>query len=403
MSGAAGARASTAPRVLVICPKYFPTEEGLAHYTTEFCRHLARHCEVAVWTSQVSAEVDHGAVGVEVLGNVRRWTLGGPFLALAPALRFDPDRVLIEFVPFMYAERGGINLTLVAVAWFWKLRRSWRGKGDVEVMFHEVWFPFSWDARAAVMHVLHRCMAFGVSLAAERSFCSTGFSARLVKAQLGPFVRAVHVLFVGSNLERHERPAPSVPLPGAPLKVCIFGSVHPSKNVPLVLRALHAAQTRAPRSLAVTVIGLSLAEVVRQAPELKGWLETQVTVTGHLPAEAAADELARQDLAVCYFSDGVSGRRGSMLAALCEGTPIVTTFRESTDPTFAGQRALTLLSADPQQFERELVALLTAKDRPFAGVSRDEVRRYYDENFSWRAIVERYLELSGLRRGVVGG
>jgi glycosyltransferase involved in cell wall biosynthesis len=383
-------------RILVVCPKYFPTEEGLAHYTTEFCRHLAERCTVAVLTSDVSAGVDHGAQGVEVLADVRRWGFGGPFFALKSALRFDPDRVLIQFVPFMYSERGGINLTLVAFAWFWKLRALRHRKGAVHVMFHEIWFPLSRRPSAVVMHVLHRCMALGVSLAAEHNFCATGIAARLVEKQLRPFARPVDVLFVGSNLERSSRPVAVRSPERTPLKVCIFGSVHPSKNVPLVLRTLQAAQHRASRPFEVTVIGLSLEQAIREAPELRSWLETKVRVTGHLSAEAAADELGAQDLAICYFSDGVSGRRGSMLAALCEGTPIVTTAREYTDASFFGQPSLKLLSCDERRFESELTELLCGEERPFAGVSRDEVRRYYEENFSWRAIVDRYIALSRL-------
>jgi glycosyltransferase involved in cell wall biosynthesis len=385
----------TAPRVLIICPKYEPTEEGLAHYTTEFAKHLAKRARVAVWTSSVSAGVNHGDRGVEVLANVERWGFLGPFMALGPVLRFDPELVLIQFVPFMYAPRGGINFTLVALASFFALRARLRGRGAVQVMFHEIWFPLSRSPKALVLHVAHRAMALGVSLSAAESFCSTEISARLLKKFLRPLTRPVHVLFVGSNLERRVRPRSGAAARGAPLKVCIFGSTHLSKNVPLVLRTLHEAQRSARNPFVLTVIGLTLGELVHEAPELEDWLTRDVRVLGMLGAEEAADELGEQDLAVCYFSDGVSGRRGSMLAALCEGTPIVTTARDYTDPIFYEQRALTLLPCDESAFRTGLLALLCGPKRPFDGVSRDEVREFYDRNFSWTAIVERYAELSG--------
>lgn len=386
------------PKILVVCPKYYPVEEGLAHYTTEFSRHLARRFRVAVWTSTTSAGVDHGAYGVEVIPNVERWNFLGPFFRLGPALRFDPDRVVIQFVPFMYAPRGGINFSLVLLVAFLAARGRVRGRGAVQIMFHETWFPAFRNPKALLMHVAHRAMAFGVSIVARQSFCSTFVSARMIKTQLRPFVRHVHVLFVGSNLERDVRP--SAPRPAEPLKVCIFGSTHPSKNVPLVLRSLHEAQARAEKPFELTVVGLTLEELVHEAPELESWLTNDVRVTGMLNAEAAADCLGEQDLAVCYFTDGVSGRRGSMLAALCEGTPIVTTVRDYTDPVFYGQRAVTLLSHEDDEFRAGLVALLAGPERPFAGVSRAEVREFYDQHFSWSAIVERYAHLSGLDQPV---
>ncbi|HEV8547906.1 MAG TPA: hypothetical protein VGQ57_02740, partial [Polyangiaceae bacterium] len=173
-------------RVLIVCPKYYPTEEGLAHYTTEFARHLAARADVAVWTSDLSAGVDHGAHGVTVIANVRRWNLLGPFASIRPALEFEPDRILIQFVPFMYAERGGINFTLVALAWFWAVHARLNGKRGVEVMFHETWFPFAWEPKAIVMTVCHRAMAFGVAAVARRNFCSTFVAARMVKKLLRP-------------------------------------------------------------------------------------------------------------------------------------------------------------------------------------------------------------------------
>jgi glycosyltransferase involved in cell wall biosynthesis len=382
------------PKILVVCPKYFPVEEGLAHYTTEFSRHLARRFRVAVWTGTTSAGVDHRGHGVEVIANVEKWTFLRPFFAIGPALRFDPDRVLIQFVPFMYSPHGGINFTLVLMAAFFAARSRVRGRGAVEIMFHEVWFPAFRNPKALVMHVAHRAMAFGVSIVARQSFCSTYVSARLIKEQIRLFGRPVHVLFVGSNLERDVRPTP--PRTTEALKVCIFGSTHPSKNVPLVLRTLHEAHRRAQSPFELTVIGLTLAELVHEAPELEAWLANDVRIEGMLSADAAADCLGEQDLAVCYFSDGVSGRRGSMLAALCEGTPIVTTARDYTDPEFYEQRAVTLLSCDEREFAAGLIALLAGPKRPFEGVSRAEVREFYDRYFSWTAIVERYAELSGL-------
>src|SRR6476659_7184382 len=116
------------PRVLVISPLYHPEEEGLAHYTTEFCRHLQKSADVSVLTGVRSIETGPG--GVTVMPWVERWDLPGLLRAVERARWSDPDRVLIQFVPFMYARRGGINFSIVAAAAWLGARALASGRGS---------------------------------------------------------------------------------------------------------------------------------------------------------------------------------------------------------------------------------------------------------------------------------
>ena len=390
------------PKVLVVSPKYFPVEEGLGHYTTEFCRHLAKVADVAVWTTRTDGAVGtasgHPPGRVELIDNVRRWNRLGPFAALRRALRFEPDTILIQFVPFMYSERGGINFSLVALALFLAARGRLLRKGHVEVMFHELWYPFSWRPKDAFMHVAHRLMVFGTTVAASRTFCATTLFVALVERNARPFKRSIEYLAVGSNLEReHESPHAEDPRRSPDeLRVGLFGSAHPSKKLPMVLRALHAAARAGPRRLKLVVIGVSRDAVCAAAPDLADWIESEVNVAGALEANEAADRLGTLDFLVSYFSDGVSSRRGSLLAALCEGVPVVTTWAEWSDEVFRERAFVKLLHCDEGAFAAELCDFLASAERPFSGVTREAVREFYRQNFSWRAIVDRYAALSGL-------
>lgn len=389
-------------KILVISPKYFPVEEGLGHYTTEFCRHLAERFEVAVWTSRDRGDVGrasgHAPGDVTLIDTVRRWTWGAPFAALPSALRFEPDRVVIQFVSFMYSARGGLNATIVWLALFLAARARWAGRGRVQVMFHELWYPFSWRPKDAVIHLAHRAMVLGLSLASDEVFCATERFAKEVKSMLGPLRSRVHVLVVGSNLEMDAGAPPAAPMaPDDALRIGLFGSLHVSKNVPLVLRSIHEASRKTTRPIRLTIVGASRDEILGAVPELSEWILREVRVLGPLEARDAAAHLAEQDFIVSYFQDGVSSRRGSLLAALCEGVPVVTTWRDVSDRLFSKRPFIELLSCDEATFQRELVAFLTSSVRPFSGVSREEVRAFYLDNFSWRAIVNRYARLSGFR------
>jgi glycosyltransferase involved in cell wall biosynthesis len=388
------------PRVLIVCPKYYPSPDGLGNYTTEFCRHLARRLDVAVWTSKHRGNVEKASGpppgNVEVIDTVERWTWGRPLFHLRDALRFRPDRILVEFVPFMYSPRGGINFGLVLLAAILAVRARLRGAGRVQVMFHELWFPFTWKPKDFVLHVAHRCMVFGLAALSDDVFCSTTRFARQVRGVLGPLSRPVHVLPVGSSLERNESPSPPPRVRDKTLRIALFGSLHVSKNVPLVVRALHEAARSSPWTLRLTIIGPTLDELCAAMPDLQTWLVGEVRAEGPLEAERAADCLAQQDLFVAYFQDGVSTRRTTLMAALCEGVAVVTTWRDVSDDVFLDKRFLKLLSCDEDVFHRELVDFLATSDRPFDGIEAEEIRAFYRKHFSWSSIIERYVELSGL-------
>jgi glycosyltransferase involved in cell wall biosynthesis len=397
-----GGGESAKPRVLVICPKYFPVAEGLGHYTTEFCRHLARVVDVGVWTSRDRGPLTKASghpppETVKLIDSVKRWTLGGPFASAASALEFDPDTILIEFVPNMYAPKSGINFSLVLLAWHLARRAQTRDKGHVSVMFHELWYPFGWRPKALVLHLAHRAMVLGVALASKDIFCSTARNASEVRRLLGPLSRPIHVLPVGSSLERDDvRAEPKRPADER-LKLGIFGSLHQSKNTELVLETIRAASRESPWKLELTIVGPTLEELCQAMPELASWLASEVHVAGPLEADEAADCLAAQDFLVAYFQDGVSTRRTTLMAALCEGVPVVTTWRDVSDAVFRDRPFVKLLSCDEGAFRTEFVAFMRSRERPFAGVSREEVRAFYREHFSWDSIVRRFAELSGLR------
>jgi len=380
------------PRVLVISPLYYPDEEGLAHYTTEFCRHLQQDADVTVLTGVRAAETGPG--GVLVLPWLERWDLAGLLLALGRARFIRPDRILIQFVPFMYARRGGINFAIVAAAAVAALHARMGGNGGVQIMFHELWHWRSSRPRELAMHLAHRTMVVGLCLAARDVFCATERFASEVRDALGGVERPIHLLAVGSNLERAESALRPRPPHDGPLRVGLFGSLHASKNVPMVLRALQRASARAKGRIKVSVIGLERRELSSAVPDLADWLDAEATVTGWVTADQAAAKLAEQDFLVSYFQDGVSSRRGSLLAALCEGVPVVTTWRDVSDTVFLDQPWVKLLSCDAEEFGAQLETFLTSAERPFAGVTAAEVRKFYDAHFSWRALVQRYLDIS---------
>ena len=95
------------------------------------------------------------------------------------------------------------------------------------------------------------------------------------------------------------------------------------------------------------------------------------------------------DAAISPFVDGISTRRGSMMALLQHGIPIATTQTQWTD-TLLGTSSLSrlLLSSakSPEAFAAETADWLGRLPR--GGVPDGELMNFYGQNFSWKAIAE---------------
>ena len=119
-----------------------------------------------------------------------------------------------------------------------------------------------------------------------------------------------------------------------------FGLISRSKGLDTLLDAL----ARLPAHFRLLVIGGAAtapedrvyADAIRQQIERLG-LERRVTVTGHCPAEEVSAHLLAADIAALPFADGASFRRGSLLAALAHGLPVVTTIPLEPRTGTAGQ------------------------------------------------------------------
>ncbi len=116
--------------------------------------------------------------------------------------------------------------------------------------------------------------------------------------------------------------------------VVYFGLLSRSKGVDLLLDAL-AALERQPASIPqirLLLIGGAATnprdqayaqEIMAQIQRLA--LQDQVILTGHVDESTVSAHLLAADCAVLPFRDGASFRRGSLLAALAHGVPVITT------------------------------------------------------------------------------
>jgi glycosyltransferase involved in cell wall biosynthesis len=158
-----------------------------------------------------------------------------------------------------------------------------------------------------------------------------------------------------------------------------------------------AAQiARVVRKAAEQVGAIRLIVVGRGAPEAEEFLKdslhdasVQLEIHGIINLEEVSNLLSQAHVQL-FLRAGIAARRGSVVAGIACGLPIVGwADAETAFPvTEAGIRAVPL--GDEESLVRELVAVLT--DSTLRAALQERSRRAAEQHFSWDEIARRFLE-----------
>jgi glycosyltransferase involved in cell wall biosynthesis len=349
------ARTSTI-RWHVFTGEYPPQPGGVADYTRLLARGLAEAGdEVCVWAPSC-ADPALQEPGVEVRRLPDRFGPRG-LRQLGRALRREPGpfRLLVQYVPHMYGYRA-MNLPLCLWLRYACPARPW-------VMFHEVAFPVSrgQPLRHNFLGLVHRRMAALVAGAAERLFVSTPAWEPLL-GRLDPGPKPVSWLPVPSNVPTEADPTAVAAVrgrlttvPGATV-VGHFGTFGPSAAD--LLAACLPPLLQADRRRLALLVGRRSGPFAERLRGDHPDLAEQVHATGGLGAEAVAAHLHACDVLLQPCIDGVSSRRGSVMAGLALGLPLVTTRGPATEPVWEHGLVALAPADDPRALTAAVERLL---------------------------------------------
>ena len=295
-----------------------------------------------------------------------------------------PVTLLVQFEQFMWGRWGWCPWLPLA------LRQVKRRRPDVQlaVMFHERFVaPVNWKFR--VMHLWQRRQYEALRRLADQRL----YSIRRWADDDG----GLH-LPVSSNLPILEQAAigPTVEAEsmgeGGPLRrVGLFGSKHDSHAIALSVEAAIAINKAAP-GVRIRCVG-AIGRVLRAKLEQAGGPSAIVEDHGYLDAQKAAETIASCDLMLAPFDYGLSTRRGSAIAALSLGVPLLSTRGIETDPMLLEVQGKAFLLAEPRDYA-EFAAKAAADPvaTQLAKVGR-EGQRFYASQLDWPVHVDRLLSL----------
>ena len=362
----------------IVTPEYPPQCGGVSDYTRLVAEGLAAEGErVHVWCPGMGRpEFGRGSVTVHrALGKFSPDDLRAADRALDEFP--GPRRLLVQWVPHGYGYR---SMNLPFCTWIWKRAR----RGDiVEVMVHEPFLAFgegAWRQDAAA--VVHRLMTVILLRAASRIWVSIP----AWKSRLRPFLlgRSVPMdwLPVPSNVEcmppdhfssREER-----------LTIGHFSTFgrHISEILAPLLRSLLAGCS----DRCALLMGRGSREFKNQFIYHNPALGNQVDATGELPAADLSRRLTDCAVMIQPYPDGVSSRRGTAMAAISHGKPVVTTEGFLTEHFWrrSGAVALARVGDLPRFVELTEQLLESPEDRRRLG---HKASVFYREHFDIRRTI----------------
>jgi glycosyltransferase involved in cell wall biosynthesis len=363
-----------------------------------------------------------GSAGLEpsVYPVVARWNWGSWGHVLETVRTQDSDILHIEYQTAGYGMHPAINLLPLrlhlghsAPRFRYCAPRCWRGRRgskqgpQVVVTFHDLRVPYLFPKAGPVRKWVTLALARW-SDAVIATNIEDYQSLQSLAEQRRP---SLHLIPIGSNIQ----PRPSAGYDRAAwrhslglsdeLLLCYFGFLNESKGGETLFRAL-AELVRRGRRVRLLMIGgqvgdsdptnVAYAEHIRALSTELG-LQELVLWTGYTDAERVSANLFAADVCVLPYRDGASYRRGSFMAALAHGLPIVSTRpRAQIDSLVDGDNIL-LVPADDPLATADAVERLASKPELRACLARGALQ--LAQRFTWDSIASQtaqvYAELLG--------
>ncbi len=385
---------TTSPTVLFVAGEYPPVQGGLGDYTRELGRALiaqGQACRVLTLDgSDVAAGAADTPLDPPVSRAVRRWDWGA-----WPAVRGAAAKADIVHIQYQTA---AYSMHPLANALPWLLRRQ---RVPVVTTYHDTRIPYLFPKAGAVRG--------WVTLALARWSDYTVATNNEDAARLRPAARRLAVIPIGSNIAPTATPADAAAWrarlgigPDVPLLV-YFGFVNRAKGADILVDALarlHKSGTPARLVMLGGQVGASdptnsafLAQVREQAGRLG--VADAMLWTDFLPEAEISAALTAADVAVLPYRGGVSLQRGTLMAALAHGVPIVATRPSNPTPgplpgLTDGVDAALAPPDDPAALAEILAALLRDPERRRR---LGEGARRLAEQFRWEPIARQHVEL----------
>ena len=386
-------------RILFITGEFPPMQGGVGDCTNEIAQGLAaRGADVRVLTS-AKASLPHAsrltphASRLTVLPLIERWDWSS-HRVLARVLReFAPHIAHIQYQTGAFAMHPAINFAP---------RRFKSPTTKFVTTFHDLRVPYLFPKAGPVRDWVTRELA-----RSSDAVIATNDDDYTQLLTLN--LKLLTLIPIGSNIPITESPNHPRDAWRAQLGVredetllCYFGFLNESKGGETLIRAL-ALIPNAKLLMIGGKVGASdptnaiyLSKIESLISNLQ--LTDRILWTDYTPPEIVTANFYASDVCVLPYRDGASYRRGTLMAALAHGMPIVTTVASRQSPVVSsslpplrdGENCLLVPPDDPRALAEAIQrAIVSPELRAKIGAGA----RALAQHFTWDKIVSQHIEL----------
>lgn len=352
-------------KVLMITGSYPPDVCGVGDYTYNLVQALQKQ---AVEVGVLSSAGKPTAAGPTALGsNGTSWSMLPALLALEHAVsEFGPDIIHIQYPTIGFGRRLGPQAAAIYAAL--------RGR-KLLVTVHE----------SKKAHLLRRLSLLAFNSATHIVTTTTEQAEYLGKTWLYPLRERISVIPIASNIPRSNTSKD----PGSTPICTHFGLIYPSKGIDTFIEVARQAGITLNQQVRFRIVG-------NVHPAYRSYFQSLRNTAADLNIEwilgSTPEEVARllSESLVCIlpFSDGASYGRGSLLAALINGVPVITTHSNETPAEL--QHGEDIYFADSTAEYIECISALL-NPQTYRRISKRSFELGY--GFEWDTIAARHREL----------
>lgn len=350
-------------KVVLITGDYPPMRCGVGDYTSCLGEELSRlNAEVSIITTCDAGVIDvikrasGNNKGLSVLPIMRQWNFREGFFLIERIKSISPDIVHIQYPTRTYGWRVMVNLLPIFLRLFYN-------RGSVITTLHEF----------SIAHILRKISVMSLIFFSRKIIVPTVTEKRVITRTF-PFLGSkIKVIPVGSNIKMYFTKELSristrqkFGIDEDEFLLSYFGFINKSKGIELLLEAVknilaHGYKTK------LLIIGELASDnkyhqaVKQLAEDLR--ITDKIIWSGFCKDEDASVYLGGSDLCVLPFTDGVSFRRGSFLAAITHCLPVVTTVGdELPDELKNRENVLLVKTGDVSGLTNAIGELLMSKE-----------------------------------------
>ena len=303
------------------------------------------------------------------------------------AAAWRDEWVLVQYTALAWSKRG-FPLR------FSRVLKVLRNAGArVAVVFHDV-TPYG--GRRIIDGIRRRAQLHAIRNAHRQADLSI-FTVALERVPwIPPGTSSAIFIPVGANLPVPPvAPARLEAAEGRPLTVAVFGITGGQagrRESGVITEAVSFAAKRAGR-VRLLAFGRHVDDVEKYLREGLSGTDVELQVSGVLPGEEVVRKLASSDVAL-FVRGGISSRRGSAIASIACGLPVVAYCGPETAFPIS-EAGVVLVSLEKREELGEALARVL-RDGEYRASLAERSRRAQEKYFSWGAIAARYAE--ALRR-----